>query len=223
MQTGLSSRSGETRVFIGDSITDAERHRRAYSPFGFGYVHFVAYTLMATHPELNISIVNTGVSGDTILDLEARWSRDALAHAPNVLSVLVGINDVWRLTMEAEHGVNASAPRAYELTYEQLLSEVKDCCGSQLVLMEPFVFCRDRQDPVFQALQPYLEAVRRLAGKHNATLVPLQQKIDQWIQRVAPQQWSDDTVHPHIWAHAWIAQRWLEATGLEGERPAKKI
>ncbi|MBN2130500.1 MAG: hypothetical protein JW741_13450 [Sedimentisphaerales bacterium] len=90
----------DTLVFIGDSITDAEKHRRAYHPLGLGYVHFAANFLRARHPDLTISIVNAGVSGDTILDLQNRWQRDCLTHRPNVLSVLVGINDVWRRTME---------------------------------------------------------------------------------------------------------------------------
>jgi lysophospholipase L1-like esterase len=222
METGLSIQSGDTLVFIGDSITDAERHRRVYSPLGFGYVHFTAYTLRATYPELDIHVVNTGVSGDTILDLSNRWSRDALAHEPSVLSVLVGINDVWRLAMEPSSGLNAAPPREYELTYDQLLSQTKDRCGSQLVLVEPFMFCRDQRNTVFRALQPYLEAVRRLAAKHGATLVCLQQNINELIKRVPPEKWSDDTVHPHTWAHAWIALRWLEATGLVPDRGRKK-
>lgn len=222
MGTALSIQSGDTLVFIGDSITDAERHRQAYSPFGFGYVHFVAYALKATCPELDINVVNAGVSGDTIVDLKNRWSRDALAHEPNVLSMLVGINDVWRLTVEPDDVLNAASPREYELTYDQLVSRTEDRCGSQLVLMEPFMFCRNQRNPVFEALQPYLDAVRRLAARHRATLVPLQQKIDELIERVPPEKWSDDTVHPHTWAHAWIAQRWLEATGLPADRSPKK-
>jgi hypothetical protein len=80
--------------------------------------------------------------------------------------------------------------------------------------MEPFLFCRDRANEVYRTLVPYLEAVRKLAKKHEAALVPLQREIDRQIVEIAPERWSEDTVHPHLWAHAWIAQQWLNATGL---------
>ena len=210
----LAIQDGQTVVFIGDSITDAERHRRAYRPLGFGYVHFVGNFLVARKPQFSLNIVNTGVSGDTILDLQRRWQRDCLAHRPNVLTILVGINDVWRRTMEPTLAAEAAAPDRFEVTYDQLLSQVRNQHDCQLVLLEPFLFCGDRQNPVYRALLPYVEIARRLAAEHAAVLVPLQESIDRCIVEVPPEKWSPDMVHPHLWAHAWIAQRWLEAAGL---------
>ena len=214
MKPGIRLKAADTIVFIGDSITDAERHRQAYKPLGYGYVHFVGNLLWARRPELNLSIINTGVSGDTIRDLEPRWERDCLAHRPNIVSVLVGINDVWQLTMEPALAQTASTPSEYEVTYGELLSRTKKRYDCQFVLMEPFMFCRDRDNTVFNALMPYIEIVRGLAAKYNAVLVPLQQEIDRQIAEVPPEKWSADAVHPYLWAHAWIALRWLEATGL---------
>ncbi|MBN1508220.1 MAG: hypothetical protein JW955_15330 [Sedimentisphaerales bacterium] len=82
MKSGLRLKASDTIVFIGDSITDAERYRQAYRPLGYGYVHFVGNLLWARHPELNLSIINTGVSGDTIRDMAQRWDRDCIAHRP---------------------------------------------------------------------------------------------------------------------------------------------
>ncbi len=204
----------DTIVFIGDSITAADRHRQAYSPLGFGYVHFAGNLLLARNPALDLKIVNTGISGDTVIDLKDRWQRDCIAHRPNVLSVLVGINDVWRRTMEPDMAERTASPAEFEITYEQLLAQAKGRCRCQLVLMEPFLFCRDRENEVFRALMPYLEAVRKLAKKHEAVLVPLQREIDRQIVEISPEKWSEDAVHPHLWAHAWIAQQWLDAVGL---------
>jgi len=204
----------DTIVFTGDSITAAERRRQAYRPLGYGYVHFAGNFLLARHPALDLRIVNTGVSGDTITDLENRWQTDCLAHRPSILSILAGINDVWRRTMEPDFAGNAVGPAKYEVTYEQLLVRAKEQCKCRLILMEPFLFCRDQRDELYRALMPYVEAVRRLAARHEALLVPLQSRIDRQIGEVPPQRWSEDTVHPYLWAHAWIAQRWLEATGL---------
>jgi lysophospholipase L1-like esterase len=214
MKPGLRLKTADTIVFIGDSITDAERHRQTYKPLGFGYVHFAGNLLWAKRPELNLSIVNTGVSGDTIRDLEHRWERDCVAHRPNVVSILVGINDVWQLAMEPSLAQTAATASDYEVTYSELLSRARNQCDCQFVLMEPFMFCRDRHNAVFTALMPYLEVVRGLAAKYNAVLVPLQRQIDQQIAEIPPEKWSGDMVHPYLWAHAWIALRWLEATGV---------
>jgi len=204
----------DTIVFIGDSITAADRHRQAYSPLGFGYVNFAGNLLLARNPALNLKIVNTGISGDTVVDLKDRWQRDCIAHRPKVLSVLVGINDVWRRTMEPDMAERAASPADFEITCDQLLAQAKGECRCQLVLMEPFLFCRDRENEVFRALVPYLEAVRELAKKHEAVIVPLQREIDRQIVDTPPEKWSQDTVHPCLWVHAWIAQQWLNATGL---------
>lgn len=214
MQPTIHLQANDTIVFIGDSITAAERHRQAYRPLGYGYVHFAGNFLRAGYPQLNLNIVNSGVSGDTLVDLKNRWERDCLAHRPNVLSVLIGINDVWRLTMQPDLAETAARPDEYELTYDQLLARAKEQCNCRLVLMEPFMFCRDRDNRVFRALMPYVEVVRRLAAKHGAVMVFLQGEIDRQIAEVPPEKWSQDSVHPYLWAHAWIAQRWLEATGL---------
>jgi lysophospholipase L1-like esterase len=214
MKSPIRLKANDTILFIGDSITDAERHRRAYSPLGFGYVHFAAYALLSGHPNLDISIINAGVSGDTILDLQRRWQRDCLARGPNLLTVLVGINDVWRLTAEPAFAAGAAPPDLFEVTYNQLLSRTKEKCHAESVLMEPFLFCADRSNELYQALLPYVEIVRKLAAKHDAVLVPLQEQIERAMAQVPPERWSDDMVHPHLWAHAWIAQRWREALGF---------
>jgi lysophospholipase L1-like esterase len=214
MPSTLQLRANDTILFIGDSITAAERHRQVCGPLGFGYVHFAGNFLLARYPQLDLKIVNTGVSGDTLHDMKQRWEKDCLAHRPNVVSVLVGVNDAWQLTMEPQHAPSASTPHEYEVTFGQLLALTRRRCNCRLVLMEPFMFCRDPENEVFRALTPYVAAVRRLAARYEATLVPLQSEIDRLLDVVPPEKWSADTVHPYLWAHAWIAQRWLEATGL---------
>ncbi|MHC4623647.1 MAG: SGNH/GDSL hydrolase family protein, partial [Planctomycetota bacterium] len=193
---------------------DADRDLALYRPFGLGYVHFVANFLLAGYPHLNLNIVNTGVGGNTIRDLKNRWERDCLAHTPDVLSVLIGINDLWWQYTDSNGfamGVNADE---YELTYKQLLSQVRKKCDSQFVLMEPFMFCDDPQNEMFKGLRTYIDVVHKLAQEFDAVLVPLQTRIDEQIKNVPPDKWSSDSVHPYLWTHAWIAQRWLESTRL---------
>ena len=212
MPDRIELKSNQTILFIGDSITDAGRLEAAYRPFGYGYVHFVAYRLKAKYPEYNLGIINTGISGNTIRDLNYRWERDCLNHKPDILSVLIGINDVFRQysgTLDT-----AVLLDEYEFTYKRLLSLVKEKYNCRLILIEPFMFCDDKANPAYKSLQQYIHAVRALAEEFDAVLVPLQELIDKKIKEVPPEKFSDDMVHPYVWAHAWIAQRWLEETKL---------
>jgi lysophospholipase L1-like esterase len=205
--------ANQTVVFIGDSITDADKNMPAYQPFGFGYVHFVAYMLLAKYPQLNISVINTGINGDSINDLEQRWEQDCISYKPDILSVLIGINDAYRMytSPAVKRGLY---PEEYELTYRRLLLRAREECKSQIVLMEPFMFCSDCEEQMFRFLQEYIQKVHILVREFGAVLVPLQERINEQIQQVTAEKWSQDMVHPYVWAHAWIAQRWLEATGL---------
>jgi lysophospholipase L1-like esterase len=214
MKDKLDLKPDQTILFIGDSITDADRNRQCYKPFGFGYVHFVANTLLAKYPTYNLKIINRGINGNTIRDLKDRWQRDCIDHKPDILSVLIGVNDVWQRFEGEEELPLAVFADEYETTYRQLLDDVKEKCNSRLVICEPFMFCDDLSNPVFGELRRYIEAVHRIASENDAVLVPLQKRIDEQIKEIPSQNWSLDMVHPHIWAHAWIAQQWLSATNL---------
>ncbi|MGA2679710.1 MAG: SGNH/GDSL hydrolase family protein [Sedimentisphaerales bacterium] len=214
MQNKIELKPNQTVLFIGDSITDADRNSPACAPFGFGYVNFIANFLLGKYPTYNLDILNTGISGDTIRDLKSRWQKDCFDHNPDILSILIGVNDVWYQFDTDDELPYAVSLDEYEATYRQLLSMVTQKCNSQIVICEPFMFCDDYNDPMFAHLRTFVEAVRRIAADFNACLVPLQKAIDERIKEVPPQNWSADSVHPEVWAHAWIAQQWLIAAGL---------
>jgi len=214
MVSKLKLSENQTIVFIGDSITDAGRREAAYQPLGYGYVHFVANTLLAKYPQLNLNIINSGVHGNTVRTMAARWEKDCLEYQPDILSVLIGVNDVWRQHVEPERLPEAVYPQEYELTYRRLLSQVKNRCNCQLVLIEPFMFCDDSDNPMLKDLRSYIQIVHKLSEEFDALLVPLQHYVDEQIKQVPPEKWSLDYVHPFLWAHAWIAQRWLTVTSL---------
>ena len=214
MSRMIELRPNQTIVFIGDSITDADRSMSSYRPFGFGFVHFIANLLLAKYPRLNLNIINTGISGNTIRDLKGRWKKDCIEHKPDILSVLIGINDLWRQYEGLEQLPQAVYLDEYESTYRQLLSTAVQQCGCQLVLVEPFMFCSDTENEMFIGLADYIGIIHRLAEEFEAVLVPMQKFIDEQIEQVPAERWSLDCVHPYVWAHAWIAQRWLEVTQL---------
>lgn len=214
MRTKIELKPNQTIVFIGDSITDTDRNNPAYRPFGYGYVHFVANMLLAKYPEFNLNIVNTGIHGNTVRSLKTRWEKDCIEHKPDILSILIGVNDLWRQHAEPDRLPEAVYPDEYELTYKRLLSRTAEQCNCRIVLMEPFMFCSDRENQMFKGLRTYIDVVHKLAEEFGALLVPLQNRIDEQIKRVPPEKWSADSVHPYVWVHAWIAQCWLEAAGL---------
>ena len=214
MQNKIELKPGQTILFIGDSITDADRNRQAYKPFGSGYVHFVANILLAKYPAYNLKIINRGISGNTIRDLKNRWQRDCIDQRPDILSILIGVNDVCRQFGGMFESRRAVFADEYEATYRRLLDDTKQKCNSRLVICEPFMFCDDFTNPMFAQLRRYIETVRRIAVDFNAVLVPLQKSIDERIKEVPPEKWSQDMVHPEVWAHCWIAQQWLTETAL---------
>lgn len=210
MYRNVKINPGQTIVFIGDSITDAGRMEPAYEPFGRGYVHFAANTLLAKYPDYRLNIINTGVSGDTVRLLAKRWDRDCIEYKPDVVSVMIGINDLWRQHVEAERLHEAVYPDEYEVTYRLLLSKLKQSCNCEMILMEPFMFCNDRDNQMLKDLGLYLDIVHKLSDEFDTALVTLQNGIDKALTKVPSKRWSDDMVHPFVWAHCWIAQRWLD-------------
>jgi len=212
MGNKIELKPNQTILFTGDSITAAGRAEPAYGPLGYGYVHFAGNMLLARYPQLNLNIINTGVSGNTIGDLKGRWKRDCIEHQPDILSVLIGVNDVW--FQHTSCGGEAEKVYEYESTYRQLLSMAREQCRCRFVLAEPFMFCSDRENQMFKLLQVYIETVHKMAEEFDAVLVPLQKKIDEQIGQLPDEKWSADSVHPYLWTHAWIAQRWLEVTNL---------
>jgi acyl-CoA thioesterase-1 len=213
MLQNIKLKDNDMILFIGDSITDVDRRKPEYAPLGCGYVNFAANLIIARHAQISLKVENTGISGNTVRDLKKRWRTDCLAHNPAVLSILIGINDLWR-RFEPGKTADAVFPDEYEATYRELLRQAKVHCNPQMVLIEPFLFCNDPAQQMFKELPSYIQVVHRLAREFNAVIVPLQTYIDKEIAHVPPQKWSNDTVHPATWAHAWIAEKWLSATGL---------
>lgn len=204
----------ETILFIGDSITDAGRREVGVDRLGQGYVFFAGNLLLARYRQLNLNIINKGVNGDTTRSLKWRWERDCLQQRPDILSLMIGINDLWYCHNDTDAAAKGVALAEYEDNCRYMLETAQTQCDSRIVLMEPFMFCDDADDAMFQDLRHYIDVVGRLALEFDAVLVPLQKHIDEQISRIRPGQWADDMVHPFTWAHAWIAERWLEAAGV---------
>lgn len=206
-------------LFQGDSITDGARSRDEdlNHVLGHGYVYLIAARLGAEWPDLGLRFVNRGCSGDRVTDLHARWNKDAIRHAPDVISILIGINDVW-----AEYAQNAGVSAAqHEEVYRRLLGETREALPRvRLVLYEPFVLpVGDRKDQwaVWKAeVDKRREIASRLATEHGAVLVRTQHLFEEASGSSAPENWLWDGVHPMPAGHELVARAWLSAVEAQG-------
>jgi lysophospholipase L1-like esterase len=208
---------GTVVLFQGDSITDAGRDRAAADPnaaraLGSGYPLLVAAAALAAHPDRALRFYNRGVSGNKVPDLAARWATDTVALAPDVLSILIGVNDFWHKLSSGYTGTVED----YEHQFTALLDDTRRALPrTRIIVLEPFVLrcgaVDNRWFPEFDQRRAVAERVARHAG---ATFVPLQQMFDDLAHKSTPQYWAADGVHPTPAGHGVIAERWRRAAKL---------
>jgi lysophospholipase L1-like esterase len=211
MHKRIEFTTNQTLLFIGDSITDCGRREFAYAPLGCGYVNFAANMLLASRPDLNLSIENRGIGGDSTRDLMDRWQEDCLDLNPDIVSIMIGINDLWRKYGDSIDSLERHVgPDEYEENYRFILKQLKKECDPQLILMEPYMFCDDTDNPMLVDLDAYIRIVHRLAEEFDAVIVSVHAAYMALKDKRSADQWAEDTVHPCTWAHAWIAKQWLD-------------
>ena len=196
-------------VFLGDSITDAGKREdyRDYS-YGHGFLGFVAGELLSLDP-LGYEIVNRGISGNRSVDLYARLQPHVWKEAPDVLSILVGVNDVWH---EIVHQ-NGVPIRRFEKVYRAIIEETQEALPDvRIILCEPFVLsgtATAEHLAEFAAVRQYAEVVRALAEEYGLHFLPLQETLDQKAKEFPPACWLWDGVHPTRAGAKLIADEWL--------------
>lgn len=198
-----------TRVlFQGDSITDGNRGRSADPNhiLGHGYQFIIGAKFGAAFAPLGLEFFNRGVSGNTVLDLQKRWEKDTLELKPDVLSILIGVND-------QSHGVPVEQ---YEQVYDELLTQARAANPKlRLVLCEPFTLPvgakKENWDTWRSGIQARQEAVARLAAKHHAILVRFQSVFDAACKIAPAEHWIWDGVHPTYSGHQIMADEWERA------------
>lgn len=185
-------------LFTGDSITEWGRTDKA-DPFDIGENYV---SLLAAERLPGTEVLNTGIGGDRLEDLQRRWQHDVLELAPDVLSVYIGINDTWR---RYDHGIESPAERFGEVLTELLVPLA--AAGTELVLVEPFVLPHDGEDRGWvEDLGPRQAAVAGAAERTGAVLVPLQKAMSDAETARTPL--TLDGVHPTPAGHRLIADQW---------------
>ncbi len=211
---------GNTILFQGDSITDSGRNRVAADkpnqqpPLGTGYAWLAAAALLVDRAEDDLQIYNRGISGNKVFQLAERWQEDCLNLQPDVLSILIGVNDIWHKL----NGKYDGSVEKYERDFAALIERTKAALPEvKLVVCEPFVLrCGAVDGKWFPAFDGYLAAARRVSKASGATLVPFQRMFNLAIQHAPPEHWAADGVHPTPAGAALMAHCWLRTIGACG-------
>ncbi|MGC4108457.1 MAG: SGNH/GDSL hydrolase family protein [Thermomicrobiales bacterium] len=203
---------GQKILFIGDSITDCGR-RDTNAPYGNGYMSLVRAFVDARYPELGLTWENRGIGGNTTEHLLARWEQDAIAEQPDWISVMIGINDVWRTFDSA--GAGAVSIEEYEANLRALLQQVRDRTSARLIVADPFDIDPDRNDPMRAMMDAYGAVCSRVGAEFGAIPVHTQEAFDAVLESTSWETWAADKIHPGLPGHAVIAQAYLRAIGFE--------
>ncbi|HLQ58287.1 MAG TPA: GDSL-type esterase/lipase family protein [Gemmatimonadales bacterium] len=208
---------GTVVLFQGDSITDAGRNRESADPnaagaLGNGYPLLVASAVLAARPSGGLRFYNRGISGNKVPDLQQRWTADTIDLHPQVLSILIGVNDFWH---KLDHGYNGTV-QDYEQQYNALLDGTRQALPRvHLIVLEPFVLrCGAVDARWFPEFDQRRAAAARVAKRARATFVPLQTVFNQHTRTTPAEYWAADGVHPTPAGHAVIAEQWRRAAHL---------
>ena len=208
------SPKGLVFLFQGDSITDGNRGRNADPNhiMGHGYAFSIASRVGADFPEAGFVFYNRGISGNKIPDLEARWQTDALDLKPDVLSLLIGINDT---AAEINKTANAKTIGEYEEGYRKLLQQCKtQKPDTMFVLAVPFVYPVGERKNKWQewknGVEQRAQIVKKLAAEFDAVLIDYAAVFDRAIQRAPAEYWIWDGIHPTVFGHELMAREWIK-------------
>ena len=214
---------GDKILFIGDSISDYSRAKPVgeglFNPWGTSYVANAGALLCCMYPELNLRIVNMGISGNQIRDLDERWQTDVLDQKPDYVSVLIGINDVWRQFDSPAIPDIACTPEEYEQNVEQMILKVKDKVKG-IFLLTPYYMEPNADDLMRRRMDEYGQIIKKLAEKHGCYFVDFQKMYNDFFTgsgmhscRIA---W--DRVHPNEMGATLMARTFLRQCGFAFDR-----
>jgi lysophospholipase L1-like esterase len=205
---------GQTILFQGDSITDAGRNREDTGfnnarALGSGYAMLTAAQLLYRYAQLNLKIYNKGISGNKVFQLAERWDKDCLELKPDVVSILIGVNDIWH-KLNGNYGGTVDV---YKKDYIALLERTKKALpGVKLIVGEPFGVrgVKAVDDKWYPDFYDYQKAAREIADQFGAVFIPCQAVYDEAQKRAPGSYWTTDGVHASLAGARLMAEAWLQ-------------
>ncbi len=210
--------NGDRIVFTGDSTTDAERGRPVgeglWAGTGTGYVRQIENILNVVYPDKLFWVSNTGCSGNTSRDLLGRWQNDVMNLKPDWVSLMIGINDIWRQFDQPA----ITASHVYPAEYRQNLCEMLERTlpvVKGMILIAPYYIENNREDRMRQVTDEYAAICADVAKKYNVTYVNVQPSFDDYLTYRHSSYIAWDRVHPGPIGSAIIARDVLKAVGMD--------
>ena len=199
-------------LFQGDSITDAGRSRENDTALGVGYPRLVEATLGFEEPT-KYEFINRGVSGNRVVDLYARIKRDIINLNPDVISILIGVNDVWHEFSDQPNGVDTEK---YYKIYDMLIEEIKEALPDvKIMILEPFCLKASATEGRWEEFSSDVKAksvkAKAIADKYNLPYIKLQEGFDELAKVREASYWLIDGVHPTAKGHEFIKNEWIKA------------
>lgn len=206
---------GDVVLFQGDSITDAGRDKKNEwanngRSFGTGYAYIAASWLLEEMAGKDLTFYNRGISGNKVYQLADRWEKDCIDLEPNVLSILIGVNDYWHFW----NGKYDGTPEVYEDDFRQLLNRTKEVLPDiKLVICQPFVLTGTSavDESWLEPFRPYQESAEKISKEFGAIWVPFQEAFNKALEQAPAKYWAHDGVHPSMAGAQLMAEAWLGA------------
>lgn len=198
-------------LFIGDSITDVHRNRANPDSLGRGYVSMIQQEFQNRGEAERYQLINRGISGNGIKDLVERWHKDCVSLQPDVVTILIGINDTWQNVGDDSLFGTEKAAGFFEMCYTHLLASLRNQSQARIILMEPFVFPFPEDRKMWRKdLDPKIDIVRELADKFGVECIGLDRYLNEIGEEVGYEALSEDGVHPTEKGHELIAEAWMK-------------
>jgi lysophospholipase L1-like esterase len=201
-------------LFQGDSITDAGRNKEdtgfnTARILGSGYAMLAAADVLNDFAPLGPRIYNRGISGNKVYQLAERWEKDCLELKPDILSILIGVNDFW-------HKLNGNYNGTIEIyrnDYTALLERTfKALPNVKLIIGEPFAVSGVKavDDKWYPEFNEYRKAAAEIASRFGAIFIPFQKIFDEAGKKAPGSYWTGDGVHPSLAGAQLMADAWAE-------------
>ncbi len=203
-------KQGDIVLFQGDSITDSNRDYFDYDHLGTGYPLLCASFFNALYPQLEVTFLNRGISGNRSKDLLERSKEDCIDLQPDWVSILIGINDTWR----RYDSDDPTTVQEFEANYRSILEQVRVRTKAGLILCEPFVLPYPQDRMLWREdIDGKIQVVRSLAVEYGALYIPFDGLFAQASALQFFTYWAKDGVHPTPAGHGLIAKHWLKTVG----------
>ena len=196
-------------LFQGDSITDWGRDKRNYHDMGNGYPRFASELIAAAHPDVDFEFINFGISGNRTCQLFDRLYTDGIAFQPDIISILIGINDIWH-RYDSERIETTDEQIA--TNYRAILERLKTQTNAKIVMMAPYVLDNETKDYLRPDLERLLPIIKQLADEYADIFIPLNEYFEEAVKvQPAPLYYSEDGVHPNANGAEFIGKVYAEA------------